>query len=173
MAHQYKQHPSPTGYLIDGQLVPVPESVAATETVWFALPAGVEEGQVWEGLAAETTKAEDRVKLRAVPLFVYDVNYGDEISVVVSAEEPLVATGITKDAGNCTFRAWMHEDAGDEALRDVVTVFGALGCLIEGHSDGLIGLSCSPEKAQHVADALEVAEKDGRFTYETGRQSNS
>jgi hypothetical protein len=173
VAHQYKQHPSPTGHLIDGQLVPVPESVAATETVWFALPSEAEEIQVWEGLAAEATEAKDRVKLRAVPLFAYDVNYGDEISVVASAEGPLVATGITKDAGNYTFRAWMREDAGDAALRDVVTVFGALGCLIEGYSDRLIGLSCSPENAQHVADALEGAEQEGRFTYETGRQPTS
>jgi len=173
VAHQYKQHPSPTGHLIDGQLVPVSESVAATETVWFALPSEAEEVQVWEGLAAETTEVKDRVKLRAVPLFAYDVNYGDEIAVVASAEGPLVATGITRDAGNYTFRAWMREDAGDAALRDVVTVVGALGCLIEGYSARLIGLSCSPENAQRVADTLAVAEQEGRLTYETGRQPTS
>jgi hypothetical protein len=71
VAHQYKQHPSPAGHLIGGQLVPVPESVAATETVWFALPIENEEMRVWEGLAAEITEAMDRVKLRAVPLFAY------------------------------------------------------------------------------------------------------
>lgn len=171
MAHEYKQHPSPTGHLIDGRLVPVPESVAATETVWFALPGEAGETQVWEGLAAATTEAKDRVKLRAVPLFAYDVNYGDEISVVASAEGPLVATGITNDAGQYTFRTWMPEDAGDAALRDVVTMFGELGCLIEGYSHKLIGLSCGPENAQAVADALHVGEQEGRFVYETGRQS--
>jgi hypothetical protein len=88
VAHEYKHHPSPTGLLIAGQLVPVPESVAATETVWFALPSEVGETQVWEGLAAEKTETKDRVKLRAVPLFAFDVNYGDEISVVASAEGP-------------------------------------------------------------------------------------
>jgi len=173
VAHQYKQHPSPTGHLIDGQLVPVSESVAATETVWFALPSEAEEVQVWEGLAAETTEVKDRVKLRAVPLFAYDVNYGDEISVVTSAEGSLVATGITKDAGNYTFRAWMREGAGDDAFRDVVTQFGALGCLIEGYGPRLIGLSCSPENAQYVADALDVAAHEGRFVFETGRQQTS
>jgi hypothetical protein len=84
-----------------------------------------------------------------------------------------VATGITNDAGNFTFPAWLREDAGDSALRDVVTVFGALGCLIEGYSDRLIGLSCRPENAQHVANALEVSEQEGRLTYETGRQPTS
>jgi hypothetical protein len=174
VADEYKEHSSPTGHLIDGQLVPVPESVAATETVWLALPIEDGQVQVWEGLAAEPTKSPNRVKLRAVPLFAYDVNYGDEISVVISAEGPLVATGVTKDSGNYTFRVWLREDAGDAALRDVVTQFGALGCLIEGYGNKLIGLSCSPENAQQVAHALEVAEHEGRrFTYETGRQRTS
>lgn len=173
MAHQYKQHPSPTGHLIDAQLVPVPESVAATETVWLALPIETDEVQVWEGLAAETTEAKDRVILRAVPLFAFDVNYGDELSVVTSAEGPLVATGITTDGGNYTFRVAIPEDAGDAAFRDVVAQFGALGCFIEGYSGTLIGLSCCADNAQRVADALKVAEREGRFIYETGRQRTS
>ena len=151
----------------------MPESVSATETVWFALPIAPDETQVWEELAAEAIGAKDRAKLRAVPLFAYDVNYGDEISVMISAEGPTVATGITKDAGNYTFRVWMRQDAGDAAVGDVVAQFGALGCLIEGYGDTLIGLSCGPENAQHVADALEVAELEGRFAYETGRQRTS
>ena len=77
-------------------------------------------------MAAETTEAEDRVRLRAVPMFAYDVNYGDEISVVTSAKGPIVATGVTKNSGNYTFRVWVREDAEDAALRDVVTQFGAL-----------------------------------------------
>jgi len=179
VAHQYKQHPSPTGHLIGGQLVPVPEAVASTETVWLVLPIEsrfrlrMRKGRIWEGLAAEATEAKDRVIVRAVPLFAYDVNYGDELSVVTSAEGPLIATGITKDAGNYTFRAWMREDAGDDEFQDVVTQFGALGCLIEGYSDRLIGLSCSPINAHDVADALEMAGQEGRLTYETGRQRTS
>jgi Domain of unknown function (DUF4265) len=179
VAHQYKQHPSPTGHLIGGQLVPVPEAVAATETVWLVLTdeprfrLRLRKDTIWEGLAAEATEAKDRVVVRAVPLFAYDVNYGDELSVVTSAEGSLVATGISKDAGNHTFRAWLREDTGDDEVRDVVTQFGALGCLIEGYSDRLIGLSCSPVNAHEVADALEMAGQEGRFTYETGRQRTS
>lgn len=160
-------------------MVPVPEAVAATETVWLVLPfesrfrLRLRRDRIWEGLAAEATEAKDRVIVRAVPLFAYDVNYGDELSVVASAEGPLVATGIANDAGNYTFRVWMREDAGDDEFRDVVTQFGALGCLIEGYSDRLIGLSCSPINAHDVADALEMAGQAGRFTYETGRQLTS
>jgi hypothetical protein len=45
--------------------------------------------------------------------------------------------------------------------------------LIEGYSPRLIGLSCSPENIQDVAQALDVAAQEGRFTYETGRQRRS
>ena len=85
----------------------------------------------------------------------------------------LNADGYDLADGNHTFRAWMREDAGDDALRDVVTQVGALGCLIEGYSPRLIGLSCSPENIQDVAQALDVAAQEGRFTYETGRQRRS
>jgi hypothetical protein len=46
-------------------------------------------------------------------------------------------------------------------------------CLIEGYSDRLNGLSSSPENAQHVADGIEVAEQESRFTCEIGRQLTS
>jgi hypothetical protein len=44
----------------------------------------------------------------------------------------LNADGYDLADGNHTFRAWIGciKDAGDDALRDVVTQFGALGCLV-------------------------------------------
>lgn len=129
--------------------------------------------QVWEGLSAARTEVTDRLRLLAVPLFAYDLNYGDEISVMRSGEGALVATGVTKDAGNYTFRVWMPEASDVSALREVVDRFGRLGCLIEGYSDRLVGLSCGPDNAQQVADALQLGESEGRFLYETGRQESS
>jgi len=105
-----------------------------------------------------------------VPLFVYDVNYGDELAVVASAEGPLVATGVSKGAGNYTFRVWLPGSATDRAMQHVVDEFGARGCLLEPYSDRLIGLSCGPGEAQVMADALHAGEASGRFLYETGRQ---
>ncbi|WP_371405586.1 DUF4265 domain-containing protein [Kribbella sp. NBC_00662] len=170
MDHQYKEHPAPTGRLVDGQLVPVPESVSAGATVWLALPTESGEVQLWEGLAAHRLTSGDTVEVRAVPLFAYDVNYGDELSVVVSADGTLVGTGIVKDAGNHTFRLWFPSSADGDGIRSVVEEFGPLGCLIESYSTRLIGLSAGPSEAQVVADALQAGQTNGRFIYETGRQ---
>ena len=61
---------------------------------------------------------------------------GDEISVVTSAEGSLVGTGITKDAGNHTFRAWMREDAGGDAFRsqELDEVFETFASAASWHS---------------------------------------
>lgn len=166
MASLYKEHPTPTGHFVDGRLVPVADSLAADVEVWFALPD--EDGdQVWECLAAAWCKPQLSVHIRAVPLFAYDLSYGDEVGVIASAEGPFVATSKRADSGNHTFRVWI-DDAGTD-LSDVIQQFGRLGCLIEGYSDRLLGLSCRPEQAQVVADALSAAESAGRFVYETGR----
>jgi hypothetical protein len=170
---RYKEHLSPTGRLVDGQLVPVPASVSANATVWLALPTESDDVQVWEGLAANRGTGDDTVEVRAVPLFAYDVNYGDELSVVVSAEGLLVATGIAKDSGNYTFRVWLPASATDSGVQEVANEFGPLGCLIEPYGTRLIGLSSGPAEAQAVADALHAGEESGRFLYETGRQRTS
>lgn len=162
---QYKEHPAATGWFVGGRLVPLPGALDADTTVWLALPVEAGRVQVWEGLAA-LRMGEDRVEIRAVPVFAYDLNYGDEVSVVASAEGPLVATGIVKDGGNYTFRVWFPEGA----LQAVVAEFGALGCLVESYSARLVGLSCGAGEAQMMADALQAGEAAGRFLYETGRQ---
>lgn len=168
MANTYRQHPSPTGHLVDDTLVPVPAAMSADTVVWFALPVDGGEDQYWEGLAAEQV-AQERWRLRAVPLFAYDLNYGDEVSVIPSAEGPLVAAAVLQDGGQHTFRVWLG-DKSRTALPEVVTEFGRLSCLIEGYSERLLGLSCGPGQVQIVESALQRAEADGRFAYERGRQ---
>ena len=81
----------------------------------------------------------------------------------------MVATAVVADGGNYTFRVW-GEDADEAALGLVAMEFAEKGCLIEGYSSRLLGLSCDREAAQTVADALHAGERAGRFTYETGRQ---
>ena len=64
-----------------------------------------------------------------------------------------MATGIIKDAGNYTFRVWLQH-ADSDTTRRLVVQFGRMGCLIEGYSDQLFGLSCTSRDASAVAEAL-------------------
>jgi hypothetical protein len=160
--HQYKEHPTLTCQLRDGQLVPVPGSLEANVTVWLGLPADSAGEQVWEGLLAYRGESGHRAQTRAVPLFAYDINFGDEVTVTASAEGALVATGVLTVSGNYTFRIW-HEDADADALHQLVTEFGEMGCYLEGCTDRLVGLSCGRDISQTVADALMTGEQQGRF----------
>ncbi|MFI5693506.1 DUF4265 domain-containing protein [Kribbella sp. NPDC051586] len=169
MDHQYKEHPTVTCSLVVGQLVPVPDSLEADVTVWLGLPEHGESGQIWEGLVAKRLAGQDRVEIRAIPMFAYDLNYGDEVAVVASAEGSLVATGISKDSRNYTFRIWLEHGDSDQ-IRQILTEFGGMGCLVEAYSAKLMALSCPPDAAQAVADALQSGELEGRFVYESGRQ---
>jgi len=165
-SNAYRQHPAPTGQFVDGSLRPVPAATSADALVWF--PLAEENGErVWEGLAA-ASEGDGWFVVRAVPLFAYDLNFGDRVTAVASADGALVATGIVEDGGNFTFRVALHE--GGVALREVVEQFGSLGCLIEGWSESLLGLGCPPSLAQPVAELLHEAEARGDLRYETGRQ---
>lgn len=169
MTDRYREHPVVTCHLMDGQLVPVHALEESDETVWFPLPPEPDASRVWEGLRAHRGENGETAQIRAVPLFAYDLNFGDEVTVIASGEGPLVATAVVADGGNYTFRVW-REDADAAALGLVAMEFAEKGCLIEGYSSRLLGLSCDREAAQTVADALHAGERAGRFTYETGRQ---
>jgi hypothetical protein len=163
---QYLEHPTPTGYFQSGELVPVPQAERADTTVWFALPP--EGGRhMWEGLRA-ATQPDGSFVLCAVPLFAYDLNFGDRVAAVASAEGPLVATNVLEDGRYFTFRVALH--SGGASLQQVVATFGSMGCLIEGWSDSLVGLGCDAASAQAVADGLSREERAERLVYETGRQ---
>ncbi|NUR95090.1 MAG: DUF4265 domain-containing protein [Kribbellaceae bacterium] len=167
--HRYKEHPTLTSTLVDGHLVPAPDSLDADVTVWFGLPAEGNSPRTWEGLVGKRLVDKDTVEIRAIPMFAYDLNYGDEVAVMTSAEGSLVATGMARDGGNYTFRVWLDHGDADE-MREVITKFAGMGCLVEAYSAKLVALSCPMDAAQDVADALRSGEVEGRFVYETGRQ---
>ena len=165
MPDRHLKHPSPTGHWVNGTLVPHPETADADTTVWFALP--LEDGQqLWEGMAA-ASQADGSFVVRAVPLFAYGLNYGDRVTAIPSAEGPLVATGVVEDGRHFTFRVALHD--GGATVEEVVRTYGSLGCLVEGWSHALVGLSCEESIAQVVADRLADEERQDRLAYETGR----
>lgn len=163
----YREHPTPTGHWVDGTLSPYPPALAADTTVWFYLP---EEGgtQYWEGLRA-TSVSDDRARLAAVPLFAYNLHLGDHVSVIASAEGPLVATGIVSRGSFRTFRAYLG-GPGSASLEDLIRRFGEFGCLIEGYSDTLIGFGCTVELAPAVVGLLDAAAGRGELIWESGEQ---
>jgi len=164
------EHPTVTCHLVDEQMVPVPETSKANTTIWFGLPREPGRDQVWEGILAEHREGDDHALVLAVPLFAYDVNFGDGVAVMPSGEGALVAAQILSDAGNQTFRIWL-EDADEATIRQLAMEFGEMGCYVEGYSHRLLGLSCPGVLAPTVADALSAGEEQRRFAYETGRQT--
>lgn len=102
-----------------------------------------------------------------MPAYAYDLNLGDRVTVVRSAEGPFVATGIVHDAGNITFR--YYETAWDALAQE----FASLGCLIDVLTPTLTALSCVPEASQSVADRLALLEEQGIIKYETGRTTTA
>lgn len=155
----------------------LPDASAADQTVWFAVDPGEavdHDDAVWEGLLTRPT-APDRAVVVAVPVFAYDVNLGDELEVVASAEGPLVATRVVRDAGRFTFRVLfpeMEQLADDERWKELQVDLEPYGCWFDVYSRTFIAVSAEPEVAQAVADFLSASEQAGRLQYETGRSAS-
>ena len=167
---RYVEHPSKAARWRDGGFEVLPEAAAATERVWIALPPDDDGGRVWEGLLA-LMPAADRAVIAAVPVFAYDLNLGDEVEVVASAEGPLVAVRPVWDAGRFTFRV-LFPDADDPRDRQWVALQQELepyGCWFDVFSPHLVAVSAEPDVAQDVADHLAEGQHAGRWQYETGR----
>ncbi|WP_261819789.1 hypothetical protein [Nocardioides sp. OK12] len=81
-----------------------------------------------------------------------------------------MATRVLEDGRRFTFRVALH--AGGSTVPEVVRTYGSLGCLVEGWSESLVGLSCEEVQAQAVADRLATDEEQDRLAYETGRQAS-
>jgi len=167
---QYVEHPSRAGRWRDGSFEVHPHAATATETVWISLPPDPDGDAVWEGLLAVTPQP-DLAVIAAVPAFAYDLNLGDEVEVVASAEGPLIAVRPVHDAGRFTFRV-LFPDAVDPEDRSWVALQQDLepfGCWFDVYSPQLVAVSAEPEVAQAVADVLADEQRAGRWVYETGR----
>jgi hypothetical protein len=166
----YVEHPSRTTRWRDGAFELLPEAEAATETVWISLPADPDGESVWEGLLAVTPQP-DLAVIAAVPVFTYDLNLGDEVEVVASAEGPLVAVRPVHDAGRFTFRVLFPEahDPEDRSWVALQQDLEPFGCWFDVYSPQLVAVSAEAEVAQAVADFLADEQRAGRWVYETGR----
>jgi hypothetical protein len=166
---KFEEHPSRASSWRDGRLVVLPEAETADSTVWFATQADAGGEALWEGLLARRT-GDDRARVCAVSFWLYDVNLGDEVSLVESAEGASVATGTLTDAGCFTFR-FVFEDAGagDHRWHELMVELERYECWFDVRSPAFVALSAPCGHAQSVADILAAKERGGELRYETGR----
>jgi hypothetical protein len=169
---EYRLHPSPVTHWRAGVLEPWPEAAAATETVWLPLPEEPDSVRYWEGLNGRP-EIDGTVTVLGVPAYAYDLNLGDRVTVVRSAEGPFVATGIAHDAGNYTFRYHLLDNDDETAWYPLAQEFASMGCLIDVLTPKLTALSCVPEASQSVAGRLALLEEQGILNYETGRTTTA
>jgi hypothetical protein len=168
---EYDEHPSKASAWRDGRFVVLPDAELEDCTVWVGAEADSTGSVKWEGLLARRLSAE-RARICAVPFWVYDLNLGDEVAVMDSAEGAPVVTGVVVDGGNYTFRVRFEHAADDDARwRALMVELEPFDCWFDVRSPGLLALSAPPAHAQAVADYLDCREWRGDLLFETGRSA--
>lgn len=161
-----REHPSKVVRLAAGQLVGYPPSAEEDCTLWFALTDAPDE---WEGVLGKR-QLHDTAEVVGVPVFAYDVNLGDVVRTVTSAEGAAVVTAVVTAAGSYTFRVFFEDEAAPgEHWKPLMLDLERFGCWFDTFSENLIAISVDAENSQAVADYLSAREASGELKYETGR----
>lgn len=166
---KHYEHPSKVSRLEEGRFVVLDDAEHADCTCRFFFEEDGEER--WEGLLARRLTT-DRARVCGIPVFVYDVNLADEVSVIEADEGALVVTEIFRDAGNFSFRVYFPNepaDDADERMRGLMVELESFDCWFDVWSPFLVALSASPEHSQIVADYLLERERRSELEYEAGR----
>lgn len=162
----YREHPSKAVRLVAGALVGYPRAVEQDCTLWVALPDRTDE---WEGVLGRWI-SEDEAEVVGIPVFAYDLDLGDVVRVVRSAEGAPVVSALVTKSGSYTFRAWFErESEAGEHWTKVMQDLEPFGCWFDTWSERLIAISVAATHAQSVADYLQARESASELKYETGR----
>ena len=103
-------------------------------------------------------------------MFAYDLNLGDVVRVIRSAEGAPVISELITGSCNSTFRALFERESHvGEHWKRLMEDLEPFGCWFDVYSPQLVALSAEPEVAQAVADVLADEQRAGRWVYETGR----
>lgn len=108
-----------------------------------------------------------------MPAYLYDLNLGDRVTVVRSAEGPFVATGIAHDAGNDTFRFYLLRADDEPAWYPLAREFAIMGCLIDVLTPRFIAMSCVPAASPSVVARLSKLRDERILEYEIGCTSTA
>ncbi|HTN25602.1 MAG TPA: DUF4265 domain-containing protein [Solirubrobacteraceae bacterium] len=168
---EYDEHPSKAAAWRKGRFVVLPDAELEDCTVWVAAEVNSSTSISWEGLLARRL-GDGRARMCAVPFWVYDLNLGDEVAVMDSAEGAAVVTAVVVDGGNYTFRV-RFEDAADDDVRwrDLMVDLEPFDCWFDVRSPTFVALSAPSAHAQAVADYLADREQHGELLFETGRSA--
>ena len=148
-----------------GELVGYPPAMEEDCTLWVALQDQADE---WEGVLGKWS-SEDEAEIVGIPVFAYDLDLGDVVRVVRSAEGAPVVSALVAKSGNHTFRVWF--DAVPEPghnWRRLMTDLEPFDCWFDTWSERLIAISVSATHAQAVADYLRARESESELEYEMG-----
>lgn len=99
-----------------------------------------------------------------IPFFVYDVALGDEVEIDTNH----VLKRVVNKSGQLTFRVWFGEQ-GAAIRKKMVLEMETMDLLMEWSSYNLLGLSVQQDRAQLLADYLQLRENEGLLKYETGQ----
>ncbi|MCS5732310.1 DUF4265 domain-containing protein [Herbiconiux daphne] len=162
----YRRHASKTAEWSGRELVPSPLAAESDSEVWFALPREGEGDQIWEALNGRLTET-GLVEVRAAPALAYGVAFGDRVSVIRSAEGPLLVNEICERGSFGAFRIWLGEDEALAARwKSVAEKYAELGCLIDVYSEKLVALACPQDRVTSVRDALESQASESGLIWE-------
>jgi hypothetical protein len=168
---EYEEHPSKASAWRDGRFVVLPEAEQAGSTVWAAVETESPDSVRWEGLLARRLPGE-RASVCSIPFWLYDLNLGDEVALMMSAEDEPVVTEVVADSGNHTFRVrFVDASSDDERWRELMVDLEPFECWFDVRSPGFLALSAPPAHAQGVADHLDRREQRGELLFETGRSA--
>jgi hypothetical protein len=170
---EIEEHPSKATTWQDGVFVVSPEADRANVTVWVSAEAHTGGSVKWELLLATKLSA-DRARLAAVPYWVYDLSYGDDVILEDQSEGDPVGAGVGKASGNATFRV-VFDGAGkdDDRWVSVMVDLERFGCWFDVRGPGFMAISADRGHAGDVADYLAEREEDeGDLRFETGRSAD-
>lgn len=131
----------------------------------FAAHLGTKDGKnEWEQLWGQKV-APQRFVLCCTPFFVQDVALGDD----VETDGDFVLQRVVRPSGQVTFRVWFGDQGTTTRWEGLVREIEEMKLLMEWSSENLLALSVSADKAQQLADYLQIRENQGLLQYETGR----
>ncbi|MDX6320119.1 MAG: hypothetical protein QOC86_86 [Gaiellales bacterium] len=167
----YGEHPSKVSAWREGGFVVLPDAELEDCTVWVGAAANRSDAVKWEGLLARRL-SDSRARVCAVPFWAYDLNLGDEVGLMHSAEVAPVVTGVVVDGGNHAFRV-RFEDAADNdgRWRQLMVDLERFDCWFDVRSPAFLAVSAPPAHAQVVADYLDAREQHADLLFETGRSA--